>query len=298
MAIPAELAAPPAEREELGTAKGGFQTWRRFRRHRLALVGAVILALIVLSAIFAPLLSPYNPYVPDPFNMTAAPGPQHLLGTDQNGSDVLSRLFYGGRYSLGIGVSAALLSTILGVTIGATAGWTGGWVDNALMRFVDLMLSFPALFLLLILFSITGGASVAVIVIFLGLFGWMYMARIVRAQILALRQQDFVQSAQSVGVPAVRIVVRHLLPNVLAAIIVTTTLEIAYNMLSEAILDFLGYGVAADTPTWGNMLNSAEQHLLDAPQLAIAPGLALTLTILCINFLGDGLRDALDPRLR
>jgi peptide/nickel transport system permease protein len=211
---------------------------------------------------------------------------------------VLSRLMYGGRYSLGIGVSAALLSTMIGLVIGATAGWMGGWVDNVLMRFVDLMLSFPALFLLLILFSITNGASVVVIIFFLGVFGWMYLARIVRAQILALKEMDFVQSAQAVGVSAARIVVRHLLPNILAAVIVTTTLQIAYNMLGEAVLDFLGFGVAADTPTWGNMLNTAEDHLLDAPQLAIAPGLILTITILCINFLGDGLRDALDPRLK
>lgn len=297
MEIPAELTVEPLESEQLASA-GGFQTWRRFRKHRLALLGAAILALITLASIFAPLIAPYNPYVPDPFNMTAAPSLQHWLGTDQNGSDVLTRLIYGGRYSLGIGVSAALISTIIGLVIGAVAGWMGGWVDNALMRFVDLMLSFPALFLLLILFSITNGASVFTIIIFFGFFGWMYLARIVRAQILSLKEMDFVQSAQAVGVSATRIVARHLLPNILAAVIVTATLEVAYNMLGEAVLDFLGYGVAADTPTWGNMLNAAEQHLLDAPQLAIAPGLILTFTILCINFMGDGLRDALDPRLK
>jgi len=292
-----ELLTDTTDRDELDGG-GGFQTWRRFRRHRLALAAAVVLTIIVLVSIFAPLLAPYNPYVPDPFNMVATPGPAHLLGTDQNGSDVLSRLMYGGRYSLGIGVSAALISAVIGVLVGATAGWMGGWVDNVLMRFVDLMLSFPALFLLLILFSISGGGSVSIIIFFLGIFGWMYMARIVRAQILALREIDFVQSAQAVGVSPLRIVVRHLLPNILAAIIVTSTLAIAYNMLSEAILDFLGFGVAADTPTWGNMLNAAEEHLLDAPYLAIAPGLILTVTILCVNFIGDGLRDALDPRLR
>jgi peptide/nickel transport system permease protein len=297
VASPGELVIETTDREELAAA-GGFQTWRRFRRHRLALVGAMVLALIVLASIFAPLIAPYNPYTPDPFNMTAPPSAQHLLGTDQNGGDVLSRLIYGGRYSLGIGVSSALLSTMIGLAIGALAGWMGGWVDNVLMRVVDLMLSFPALFLLLILFSITNGASVVVIIMFLGVFGWMYLARIVRAQILSLKEMDFVQSAQAVGVSAARVIVRHLLPNILAAVIVTTTLQIAYNMLSEALLDFLGFGVAADTPTWGNMLNTAEDHLLDAPQLAIAPGLILTIAILCINFIGDGLRDALDPRLK
>jgi len=161
---------------------------------------------------------------------------------------------------------------------------------------VDLALSVPALFLLLVLFSITGGASAAVIVVYLGLFGWMYMARIVRARILTLKGLDFVQGARAIGASPARIVLRHLLPNALGAIIVTTTLQIAYNMLAEAALDFLGYGVAAGTPMWGVMLNAAEQRLLDAPGLIIAPGLALTGAILCVNLVGDGLRDALDPR--
>lgn len=297
MTIRAELAPDASEREQL-VPSGGFQIWRRFRKHRLALIGAVILGVLGLTAIFAPLIAPYNPSIPDPFNMAALPSSRHWLGTDPNGSDVLSRLFYGGRYSLGIGLSAALLSTVIGLIVGATAGWMGGWVDNALMRFVDLMLSFPSLFLLLILFSITNGASVSVIILFLGLFGWMYLARIARAQILSLKEMEFVQSAQAVGLSATRIVVRHLLPNILAAIIVTTTLGIADNMLSEAVLDFLGFGVAADTPTWGNMLNSAEEHLLDAPLLAVVPGLTLTIAITCINFIGDGLRDALDPHMK
>jgi len=161
---------------------------------------------------------------------------------------------------------------------------------------VDLALSVPALFLLLVLFSITGGASAAVIVVYLGLFGWMYMARIVRARILTLKGLDFVQGARAIGASPARIVLRHLLPNALGAIIVTTTLQIAYNMLAEAALDFLGYGVAAGTPTWGVMLNAAEQRLLDAPGLIIAPGLALTGAILCVNLVGGGLRDAIDPR--
>jgi len=274
----------------------GWRIWRRLRARKLALAGAAMLALIVISAILAPVLAPYDPSTPDLFDMLAPPGPAHLLGTDQDGRDVLSRLLYGGRYSLGIGVGAVLISTVIGVTVGAVAGWRGGWVDNALMRVVDLALSVPALFLLLVLFSITGGASAAVIVVYLGLFGWMYMARIVRARILTLKGLDFVQGARAIGASPARIVLRHLLPNALGAIIVTTTLQIAYNMLAEAALDFLGYGVAAGTPTWGVMLNAAEQRLLDAPGLIIAPGLALTGAILCVNLVGDGLRDALDPR--
>jgi peptide/nickel transport system permease protein len=270
---------------------------RRFFRHRLALVSLVVLLLIVLISIVAPLIAPYNPSATDINNLTATgPSSAHWLGTDDIGEDVLSRVLYGGRISLTIGVSAALISLVVGVVIGACAGWFGGMVDTVLMRFVDLMLCFPALFLLLIFFALVP-ASEVVIILFLGLFGWMYLARIVRGEFLALKEQEFVQGAQALGVSSGRIIWRHLLPGTFAAIIVSTTLNVAYNMLAEATLDFLGFGVPPDTPTWGNMLTKASDHYIDQPLLAIAPGLTLTITILCINFLGDGLRDALDPRL-
>jgi peptide/nickel transport system permease protein len=270
---------------------------RRFLRHRLALVSMVVLLLIVLISIAAPLIAPYNPSATDINNLTASgPSSAHWLGTDDIGEDVLSRVEYGGRISLGIGVSAALISLIVGLVIGAVAGWFGGAVDTALMRFVDLMLCFPALFLLLIFFALVP-ASELVIIVFLGLFGWMYLARIVRGQFLALKEEEYVQGARALGLGNLRIIWRHLLPGVLAAVIVSTTLNVAYNMLAEATLDFLGFGVSPDTPTWGNMLTKASDHYIDQPVLAIAPGLALTIAILCINFLGDGLRDALDPRL-
>ncbi len=270
---------------------------RRFLRHRLAVASLLILLVVVLISVFAPVIAPYNPSATDINNLTASgPSSAHWLGTDDIGEDVLSRVVFGGRISLSIGAGAALLSLVLGVLIGAVAGWFGGVVDTLLMRFVDLMLCFPALFLLLIFFALVP-ASELVIVLFLGLFGWMYLARIVRGEFLMLKEQEFVQSALALGVGSRRIIWRHLLPNVVGVVIVTGTLNVAYNMLAEATLDFLGYGVPPDIPTWGNMLTTASNHYIDQPLLAIAPGLTLTIVILCINFLGDGLRDALDPRM-
>jgi peptide/nickel transport system permease protein len=268
--------------------------WRRFRRHRLALVGAALFGLLVVISIGAPLFARYPPDAQDLFSILQAPGGSHWLGTDELGRDVLSRLMYGGRTSLLIGISATLVSVAVGVSIGAVSGWAGGWVDATLMRFVDWMLSFPALFLLLIIFSMVG-SSIGSIIVFLGLFGWMYLARIVRGEFLALKEREFVAAARVIGAGDLRIVLRHLLPACAAAIIVTATLEVAYNMLYEAFLDFLGLGVPPETPTWGNMLTNSETYVLQSPHLVIVPGLVLTIAILAINFLGDGIRDALDP---
>jgi peptide/nickel transport system permease protein len=268
--------------------------WRRFRRHKLALLGAALFGLLVLASVAAPLLARYQPDTQDLFNILAPPGADHWLGTDELGRDVLSRLLFGGRTSLLIGIMATLVSVVVGVTIGAVSGWLGGWVDAALMRFVDAMLSFPALFLLLIIFSMVG-ATVVTIIVFLGLFGWMYLARIVRGEFLALKEREFVAAERVIGAGDLRIVLNHLLPACAAAIIVTATLEVAYNMLYEAFLDFLGLGVPPDIPTWGNMLTNSETYVLQSPNLVIVPGLVLTVAILAINFLGDGIRDALDP---
>jgi peptide/nickel transport system permease protein len=267
----------------------------RLRRARLAIAGLVVIALLALVAIFAGALAPYGQNEIDLFSITAGPSSTHWLGTDDLGRDELSRLLYGGRVSLLVGVGAALLSTAIGMVVGAVAGYYGGWVDAMLMRFVDLMLAFPAIFLLLIVFSIRG-SSVLSVILFLGLFGWMWLARIIRGQFLALKEQEFVEAARAIGVPDGRLIVRHLLPNVVAAIIVSTTLSIAYNMIAEATLSFLGFGVPPGTPTWGNMLNAARTHFTTHPLLAIAPGLTLTVAVLAINFVGDGLRDAFDPR--
>ncbi|MFL5758764.1 MAG: oligopeptide ABC transporter permease [Thermomicrobiales bacterium] len=268
----------------------------RLKRAKLAIAGMIILLTLVLAAIFAPVIAPYGPNEIDLFNITASPSTAHWLGTDELGRDVLTRLIYGGRLSLWIGVASALLSTAVGVIVGAVSGYYGGWIDGALMRFVDLMLAFPSIFLLLIIFAVLEGVSVTGVILFLGLFGWMWLARVIRGEFLSLKQRDFIDAARSVGATGPRIIIRHLMPNVVAPIIVSTTLEIAYYMLAEAGLSFLGFGVPAETPTWGNMLNSARSNYLTHPILAIAPGLTLTIAVLSINFIGDGLRDALDPR--
>jgi peptide/nickel transport system permease protein len=270
---------------------------RRFRGSKLALFGLLMIILITLATIFAEVIAPYGENEIDLFNITAQPSEAHVLGTDELGRDELSRLLYGGRISLSVGIGAALISTLLGIIIGAIAGYYGGWVDMVLMRFIDLMLAFPAIFLLLILFAIYG-SSVLSVVLFLGLFSWMWLARVIRGEFLSLKQRDFVEAARSIGVPNGLIIRRHLLPNVMAAIIVSATLNIAVAMLSEASLSFLGFGVPPETPTWGNMLNAARPYYVTVPILAIAPGLTLTVAVLAINFVGDGLRDALDPRGR
>ena len=293
-ALPATRALLP----EFGgrPARGPLQlALLRLRRAKLALIGLAVIAILTLVAVFADAVAPYGQNEIDLFSITASPSSAHWLGTDELGRDELSRLIYGGRVSLLVGVAAALVSTAIGIVVGAVAGYYGGWVDATLMRLIDLVLAFPAIFLLLIVFALRGG-SVLSVILFLGLFGWMWLARIIRGQILALKAREFIEAARAVGVPDGRLIVRHLLPNVVAAIIVSTTLSIATYMLAEATLSFLGFGVPPETPTWGNMLNAARPNYTTHPLLAIAPGLTLTAAVLAINFVGDGLRDAFDPR--
>jgi peptide/nickel transport system permease protein len=270
--------------------------WLRLRRAKLALAGLVVFTAMVLIAILANVIAPYGKNEIDLFNITAAPSREHLLGTDALGRDELSRLIYGGRLSLWIGISAAVLTVAIGTVIGAIAGYYGGKVDGALMRFVDLMLAFPSIFLLLILAAMLEGISVTGVILFLGLFSWMWLARIIRGEFLSLKAREFVEAARSIGAPDRAIILRHLLPNVLGPIIVSITLDIAVFMIAEASLSFLGFGVQPGTPTWGNMLNESRAEYLTYPRLAIIPGLTLTIAVLAINFIGDGLRGAFDPR--
>jgi peptide/nickel transport system permease protein len=302
-AQPASAVAPTSPVSRLDADLAGRPArspWRialtRLSRAKLAIAGIIVLLVLVVLAVFAPVFAPYGPNEIDLFSIEAGPSADHWLGTDNLGRDVLSRLIYGGRLSLWIGVSAALISTLVGVAVGAVSGYYGGWIDSGLMRFVDLMLAFPSIFLLLIIFAVMDGVSINGVILFLGLFGWMWLARIIRGEFLSLKQRDFIEAARSVGASSRRIIVRHLMPNVIAPIIVATTLEIAYYMLAESALSFLGFGVPPETPTWGNMLNSARTSYLTHPLLAVAPGLVLTIAVLAINFIGDGLRDAFDPR--
>ena len=270
--------------------------WTRFKRSRLALLGVVMLTIIVLLAVLAPWIAPHGQNEIDLFNIKAPPSRAHLLGTDALGRDVFSRLLYGGRMSLAIGVAAAVICSVVGIILGAVAGYYGGLIDGTIMRFVDLMLAFPSIFLLLIIAAMFDGISAWGVVLFLGLFSWMWLTRIIRAEFLSLKRRDFVEAARSIGTPDRQIIQRHLLPNVVGAIVVSFTLDVALFMLAEAGLSFLGFGVPPGIPTWGNMLNESRTDYLTEPLLAIIPGLALTIAVLAFNFVGDGLRDAFDPK--
>lgn len=286
------------------------RTLRRFLRHRAAVLGLIIVTGLILFVFVGSAAFPYSLATdPDPINKLKAPGGAALMGTDQIGRDVLARAIYGGQISLIIGISAMLLSLLFGTVIGAIAGFYGGWVDNVLMRLTEAVLTIPRLFLLLTMSKFFGGrvpslflfgrefsGSVIVIVIILGITSWPGLARIVRSQILSLKQMEFVLAAESLGVRRMSVLFGHVLPNATATIIVSATLGIAGAIQSEAYISFLGLGVDSRTPTWGNMLNQAPKFLGSAPWMWLFPGALLVLTVLGVNFVGDGLRDALDPR--
>ncbi|HQY31291.1 MAG TPA: ABC transporter permease, partial [Thermomicrobiales bacterium] len=270
--------------------------WRRLRRSRPALVGGAIFLFVSIIALLAPLIAPYGKNDIDLFNITAPASRAHWLGTDALGRDVLTRLMYGGRLSLLIGILSAVIAVVIGVIIGAISGFYGGLIDSILMRFVDVMLAFPSIFLLLIVAAMLNGITVPNVIVFLSAFGWMWLARIIRGEFLSLKQREFIEAARMIGVPNSRIMFRHLVPNVTGPIIVALTLDIALYILAEATLSFLGFGVKPETPTWGNMLNEAQIYALTHPLLIITPGLTITIVVLAINFIGDGLRDAFDPK--
>ncbi len=298
-------ATVPAVDEQLKHAVSGAAdsfaqaVWRRFIRNKFAVTGAAVLLILTLVSIFAPLLAPYGR---DDFNLNASfasPSATHLLGTDDVGRDTFTRLLYGGRVSLTIAVTCVVIYMALGVTVGAIAGYYGGVVDNILMRIVDVFVSFPFLPLLLTIVAIRGPSVVNLIGAICFIF-WTTPARLVRGEILSLREREFIQAANAMGAPSWRIILRHLLPNAMAPLIVQATLDIAGIILTEAALSFLGFGVRDPIPTWGNMMSEARSLtvLTTRWNLWVPPGLAIFLSVLSINFLGDGLRDALDPRLK
>ena len=269
----------------------------RLFKHRLALVGTLVLTIMVLGSICAPLLTKQNPQTPNLFMTLSPPGPSHPLGTDDLGRDVWARLLYGGRISFLVGFGAMIIATTVGTLFGAVSGYLGGIWDRLMMRFVDLMLSFPAIFLLLVVLNLTGGrASVLLMILYLGVFGWGGLARIVRAQVLSLKTLDLVSSARVVGCKPAYILFRHVLPSALAPVWVSAAFGVGGNMLAEAALDFLGFGLSPAIPSWGNMLSAAQDYIVTDPVMILAPGIAITIAVVAINFIGDGLRDALDPR--
>jgi peptide/nickel transport system permease protein len=280
--------------------------WRSFRRHKPAMLGLGIMVLFSLAAIFAPVISPWDPEKTQLTKMLEPPSRQHIMGTDELGRDLFTRILYGGRVSLSIGVMAMGLAVLVGAMIGGLAGYYGGGVDNILMRFTDMMLAFPQLFVLIILAIAlrdipidalrgTAIASVMSIVLVIAILAWMQVARLVRASFLSLKEKEFSEAARCLGVGNRRIMIRHLLPNAMSPIIVAATFRVATSIITESGLSYLGFGVQPPTPTWGNMLKNAQTQMTRAPWTAIFPGLMIFVTVIAINFIGDGLRDSLDP---
>ena len=271
--------------------------WRHFRRNRLAVAGLGLILCIFLVAILAGGLSPHDPGKTNVSLKLKSPSPGHLLGTDQLGRDVLSRMLHGSRISLTVGFIAVGISILIGILVGAAAGYYGKWIDSLLMRLVDTMLCFPSFFLILTIVALMGPKVVNIMVV-IGVTSWMGTARFVRAEFLSLRERDFVQAATALGVKDLRIIFRHILPNAMAPVFVTATLKVASAILVEASLSFLGFGVQPPAPSWGNILTEGRTYIFDAWWLTVFPGLAILLTVLSFNLLGEGLRDTLDPRLR
>ncbi|MDP2663759.1 MAG: ABC transporter permease [Dehalococcoidia bacterium] len=270
---------------------------RRLSRNRMAIGGAVIVLILVVTAVLAPLLAPYDPIKQDYSVILSGPSPAHFMGTDGLGRDVLSRLIFGARTSMTVGVFTQLVILTIGLSIGATAGLAGGRTDNLLMRFTDIMYAFPDLLLIILLRSIFGGSLVMVFVA-IGLAGWVTVARLVRGQVLSLRERDYVEAARCMGASQFRILRQHLLPNALGPVIVALTFGVPSAIFAEAALSYIGVGISPPTPSWGTMIQEGFQAIFAFPYLVLYPGLAIALTMMSFTFLGDGLRDALDPRMR
>jgi len=271
--------------------------WRALAKNRLALIGGAVVLVLAIMAVGAPLLAPHDPNKPDVKRILDSPSSRHWLGTDQIGRDVLSRMLYGARVSLAVGFVSVGIATAIGIALGAAAGYHGGTVDAGVMRLVDLMLVFPRFFLLLAVLAFLK-PSIWTIMAVIGLTGWMGVARLVRAEFLALKEREFVVWSQSIGASALRIIWRHILPNAMAPVLVAMTLGIPAAILTESGLSFLGLGVRPPYATWGNILNEGKEVIELAWWLSVYPGLAILITVLSYNLLGEGIRDALDPRLR
>lgn len=289
MAAPARLAEASAVVTLWGRARPSFA------RNRLAMAGLSVLALIHLASGLGPLVISQSPFQVEPLHTLDAPSPGHPLGTDESGRDVLARLLYGGRVSLAVGAVSVLLSITIGTVAGALSGYFGGAIDSALMRVTDGFLALPTFFLLLVILAVFGG-SLASVVVVIGITSWMNLARLVRGEFLRWKAQDFVEAARALGVQDSTIMWRHLLPHTLPSIIVTATLGVAFAILTESAISYLGLGIQLPIPSWGNMLSNSQNYLWTAPWLAIYPGVAILVTVLAYNFVGNGLRDALDPQ--
>ena len=269
----------------------------RLKANHLAMAGALVVVLLILTAVFAPLIVPHDPHAIDVSAILLPPSPQHLFGTDELGRDVFSRMVYGARVSLQVGFVAAGLATLVGVILGALAGYYGGKVEALIMRFTDMMLCFPTFFLILAVIALLEPSIINIMAV-IGLTSWMGVARLVRAEFLSLKERDYVVAARSLGASDMRIIFRHILPNSLAPVLVALTLGVAGAILTESGLSFLGLGVQPPLASWGNILNQGKANIEIAWWLSLFPGLAILVTVLGYNLLGEGIRDALDPRLQ
>lgn len=271
--------------------------WEQFKRHKVALVAIFIFLVMAVLCLLAPVIAPYEFDEIDLKNRKSAPTAQHWLGTDDLGRDLFTRILYGGRISITIGMFAAVVGTGLGTLIGSVAGFFGGRLDNILMRFTDITYSIPMLPLLIVLSSYTKSAVPSMVLI-IGLLSWMSTARVVRASTLSIKEKEYIEAAVSIGAKSPRLIWKHILPNIVGPIIIGTTLGVGNAIIIESSLSFLGLGVQPPIPTWGNMLQQSQQTMMSEPWLTIFPGMAILITVLCVNFIGDGLQDALDPTLR
>lgn len=307
----AVAAAPLLDDEVLLTEEASQWrlVWRRFRRHRLGLMGISVIGAIAVACALAPWIAPYTFDKPDTSSIMANPSGAHWLGTDELGRDVLSRLLYAGRVSLSVSLIATTLSIVIGISVGSVAGYFGGIADTVLMRFTDIMLSLPSLPLLLIFSkalrdfgpvrqALGENTSVVIIIAVLTIFGWMNVARLVYGSVLSLKAREFTEASRALGASSARIILTHLVPNSAAPIIVAATLGIGSRIIAEASLSFLGLGIVPPNPSWGSMLSGVQAYMFRNPWLAFYPGLTILVVVLAINFAGDALRDALDPRLK
>jgi ABC-type dipeptide/oligopeptide/nickel transport system permease subunit len=268
--------------------------WRAFRRNRIALAGLVIVIIMIFAAIFAPAIAPYDPIEPHYTSVLAAPNSEFLLGTDELGRDIFSRLLYGARISLVIGFVAQIVAISIGLTLGMISGWYAGWVDDAIMRVTDAFFAIPSLMFLIVFVAILDPSPITIFAA-LGLIGWPSDARMMRSQVLAIKELEYVVAARAMGASTLRIMASHLLPNAIAPTIVLASLGIAGAILAESSLSFLGLGVQIPNPSWGSMIDLGRNYTTNAWWYAVFPGVAIMITVLGFNFVGDGLRDALDP---
>ncbi|MDG0811439.1 oligopeptide ABC transporter permease [Cohnella rhizosphaerae] len=300
----AQESGMPQAKKRGREAGAGRQAWRRYKKNKLAMFGLCFMALLVVVSIAAPWLAPHSPFssiknAAGGLDIMAKPSGEYALGTDSLGRDVLARLMYAGRVSLSVGIVSVTISTFLGVLLGAIAGYYGKWIDSVIMRIVDIVYCFPVMFLIITVSTMLKPNLFNVMII-IGLVSWTSTARLVRGEILRVRELEYVQASKALGVKDFSIIVQHILPNIMAPILVQATLMTADAILTEAALSFLGVGVQQPTPSWGNMLNEAMSIMVLRFKywIWLYPGLAILLTVLSINFIGDGLRDALDPKLK